>query len=37
METGVLVLNQVQVAKGTDRAELPGAGATPWKSLEAIE
>ena len=37
MEAGVLVLNQVQVTKGTDRAELPGAGAVPEKSLEAIE
>lgn len=37
MEARVLVLNQVQVTKGTDRAELPGAGAVPGESLEAIE
>lgn len=37
MEARVLVLNQVQVTKGTDRAELPGAGAVPGESLGAID
>lgn len=37
MEARALVLNQVQVTKGIDRAELPGARAMPGKSLEAVE